>query len=64
MDKFIDPVEEFIEKLEIPTNLKSMGIKHEVLPEMVESALKDPPLRANPKQFDKDKIKWLLESVR
>jgi alcohol dehydrogenase class IV len=63
-DKFIESVDEFIKKLEIPTNLKSMGIKHEVLPEMVAGALKDPPLLANPKQFDKDKIKWLLESVR
>lgn len=63
-DKFIEVVDEFMKKLEIPTNLKSLGIKHEVLPEMVTDALKDPPLLANPKKFDKDTIKRLLESVR
>jgi len=41
-----------------------MGIQHKVLPGMVTDALKDPPLLANPKKFDMDRIKWLLESVR
>jgi alcohol dehydrogenase class IV len=63
-DKFIEAVDELIEKLEIPTHLKSIGIQHKVLPEMVTDALKDPPLLANPKKFDMDRIKWLLDSVR
>jgi alcohol dehydrogenase class IV len=63
-DKFIEAADELIRKLGIPTHLKSMGIDHKVLPEMVTDALKDPPLLANPKKFDRDKIEWLLGSVR
>jgi alcohol dehydrogenase class IV len=63
-DKLIESVDEFIKKLEIPTHLKSMGIKHEVLPEMVRDTLQAPLMLSNPKKFDRDKIKWLLESVR
>jgi alcohol dehydrogenase class IV len=63
-DRMIEAVDEFIRRLGISTRLEPMGIKYEVLPEMVSDALKDPPLLANPKKFDQDKIKWLLESVR
>jgi alcohol dehydrogenase class IV len=63
-DKFIEAVDEWIKKLEIPTDLKSMGIEHKVLPEIVTDALKDPPLLANPKKFDSDKIKQLLIQTR
>jgi alcohol dehydrogenase class IV len=62
-DRMIEAFDEFIKKLEMPSHLKSLGIKHEVLPEMVADALKDPPLLSNPKKLDQEKIKWLLESV-
>jgi alcohol dehydrogenase class IV len=45
-------------------HLKSMGMEYEVLPEMVDEVLQGSTLLANPKKFDREKIKWLLESVR
>jgi alcohol dehydrogenase class IV len=63
-DRLIEAVDEFLKKLEIPTHLKSLGIQYKVSPEMVTDVLQNPPLLANPKKFDTDKIKWLLESVR
>jgi alcohol dehydrogenase class IV len=63
-DKFIEVVDEFMRKLGIPTSLKSLGIEHEVLPEMVEDVLKSPGLMGNPKKFDRNKIEEFLLSVR
>ena len=63
-DKLIESIERFLRKLEIPTSLKSLGIKHEVLPQMIEYVFKSPALTANPKKLDRDEIEWLLNSVR
>ena len=63
-DRFIEAVEEFMKKLGIPSSLKSMGIKHEVVPQMIEDALKNPALLGNPKKLDRNRIAWLFESVR
>jgi len=41
-----------------------MGIKLEVLPEMITAIMKDPPLMANPKKYDEETIRRLLESAR
>jgi alcohol dehydrogenase class IV len=63
-EKLIEVLGEFILKLELPTSLTSMGIKHEVLPEMITAILKDPPMMANPKKYDEETVRRLLESVR
>lgn len=63
-EKLIEILGEFLRKLELPTSLAAMGIKHEVLPEMIAAVLKDPPLLANPKKYDEGTIRRLLESVR
>jgi alcohol dehydrogenase class IV len=63
-DKFIKAVDELMKKLGLPSHLKSLGIEYHVLPEMVIDALKDPPMLANPRKFDADTTRRLLESVR
>jgi alcohol dehydrogenase class IV len=63
-DKLIETVDELMRKLGIPTSLKSLGIKHEVLPEMIEDVLKSPGMMGNPKKFDRNKIEEFLISVR
>jgi alcohol dehydrogenase len=62
--KFIEAVDEFMDRLEIPKSLSAMGIKHEVQPMMIEDAMKSPALMANPKKLDREKIEALLLSVR
>ena len=63
-DKLIEAVEAFIKRLGIPSNLNTIGIKHEVQPMMIEDAMKSPGLMANPKKFDRNQIIELLRSVR
>jgi len=63
-EKFIEAVDEFMNRLGIPRSLSAMGIKHVVQPMMIEDAMKNPALMANPKKFDRDKIEALLQSVR
>ena len=63
-ERLIALLTEFMKKLELPTNLTSMGIRLEVTPEMVAAILKDPPMMANPKKYDEATVKRLLESIR
>ncbi|MBP1730572.1 MAG: alcohol dehydrogenase [Deltaproteobacteria bacterium] len=63
-EKLIEVMDEFLRKLEIPATLTAMGIKLEVLPEMITAIMKDPPLMANPKKYDEETIRRLLESAR
>ncbi|MGD0234036.1 MAG: iron-containing alcohol dehydrogenase [Syntrophorhabdales bacterium] len=63
-ERFIEAVDEFMDRLGIPRKLSSMGIKHEVQPMMIEDAMRSPALMANPKKLDREKIEALLLSVR
>ncbi len=62
-DRFIDAVGEFLKKLGLPESLSSIGIKHKVLPEMIEDAMKSPLMSGNPKKLDRERVSWLFESV-
>jgi len=62
-DRFIEAVEEFMKRLGVPNNLSSIGIKHKVLPEMIEDAMKSPVMLGNPKKLDRERIAWLFESI-
>ncbi len=50
-ERFIEAVDEFMDRLAIPKSLSAMGIKHEVQPMMIEDAMKSPALMANPKKL-------------
>ena len=63
-DRLIEVVDEFMRKVGMPPDLKSMGIAHEVSPEMVQEALQGPTLLANPKKLGENQIRRLLEGVR
>jgi alcohol dehydrogenase class IV len=63
-NKLIEAISEFMKKLEIPTSLRSMGVKYEVLPKMIEDSLESPSLLINPKKFNRNEIEWLLNSIR
>ena len=63
-ERLIAVLNEFIKKLELPTSLTALGIKLEVVPEMITAILKDPPMMANPKKYDEATVRRLLESVR
>lgn len=63
-DKLIALLDDWLRKLEIPPTLTAMGIKLEVLPEMITAILKDPPIMANPKKYDEETVRRLLESAR
>jgi alcohol dehydrogenase len=63
-EKLIEVLDDFVKKLEIPTTLASMGITLTVLPEMIAAIMKDPPMMANPKKYDEETIRRLLESAR
>jgi len=62
--KLIQVIDEFMYKLEIPATLASMGFKLTILPEMIAAVMKDPPMMANPKKYDEETVRRLLESAR
>lgn len=59
----IDAVEKFLKNLGIPKSLSSIGIRHKVLPEMIEDAMKSPVMLGNPKKLDKEKVSHLFASI-
>jgi alcohol dehydrogenase class IV len=62
-DKLIEAIDELVTKLGILSSLKSLGIKPQVSPQMVEYVLKSPALTANPKKLNREEIESLFNSV-